>query len=160
LAVSRCVDYSSANCVWGVTGEFIAHTFGRQALPIVWDFAEANLLSGSTGSFAGAVDWVANVAKSSAMQTAGQSQLADAVESPLPEAAATVWFTDPPYYDAVPYADLSDFFFVWLKRCMPALGLLRDPFDPSNTLTPKNREAVRDEQQHLDRRQRKSTGWY
>ena len=56
-----------------------------------------------------------------------------------------VWFTDPPYYDAVPYADLSDFFFVWLKRTLPGHQLLRNPFDPKNPLTPKDQEAVQDE---------------
>ena len=54
-------------------------------------------------------------------------------------------FTDPPYYDAVPYADLSDFFFVWLRRVLPNHPLLRDPFDSSNRLTPKLREVVQDE---------------
>lgn len=58
------------------------------------------------------------------------------------EPGSPVWFTDPPYYDAVPYADLSDFFFVWLKRALPGHALLRDPFDPANTLTPKAGEAV------------------
>src|SRR5947209_2743367 len=56
-----------------------------------------------------------------------------------------VWFTDPPYYDAVPYSDLSDFFFVWLKRVMPDSTLLRDSFNPHNLLTPKDAEAVQDE---------------
>ena len=64
-----------------------------------------------------------------------QTQCADAVRSPLPNDAAGVWFTDPPYYDAVPYADLSDFFFVWLKRVLPDSPFSRDPFDPQNQLT-------------------------
>jgi adenine-specific DNA methylase len=63
----------------------------------------------------------------------------------LPDDACGLWFTDPPYYDAVPYADLSDFFFVWLKRALPGHPLLHDPFDPKNPLTPKVREAVQDE---------------
>lgn len=68
-----------------------------------------------------------------------------ACESPLPDDAASVWFTDPPYYDAVPYAALSDFFFVWLKRALPKDLLFRGPFDESNLLTPKIREIVLDE---------------
>ena len=59
-------------------------------------------------------------------------------EGVLPGQSAAVWFTDPPYYDAVPYADLSDFFFVWLKRALPAYALPRDPFDPYNPLSPKS----------------------
>lgn len=53
-----------------------------------------------------------------------------------------MWFTDPPYYDAIPYADLSDFFFAWLKQCLPKSPLLRDPYDASNSGTPKLRECV------------------
>jgi hypothetical protein len=79
------------------------------------------------------------------MCSGGQVQLADAADHPLPDQTADLWFTDPPYYDAVPYADLSDYFFVWLKRVLPAHAALRDPFDDSNTLTPKTREAVQDE---------------
>ena len=63
----------------------------------------------------------------------------------MPDASCSVWFTDPPYYDAIPYSDLSDFFFVWLKRMLPENSLLRDPFDSTNTLTPKVREIVQDE---------------
>src|SRR5436853_4804049 len=59
--------------------------------------------------------------------------------------SVSVWFTDPPYYDAVPYAELSDFFYVWLKRVLPGHILLRDPNDPTNLLTPKTAELVQDE---------------
>ena len=69
----------------------------------------------------------------------------DATNHALPDQAAGVWFTDPPYYDAIPYSDLSDFFLVWLKRALPGHPLLRDPFDPANPLSPKTREAVQDE---------------
>ena len=75
----------------------------------------------------------------------GQIQPGDATEHPLLDEAAGVWFTDPPYYDAIPYSDLSDFFLVWLKRTLPDHPLLRDPFDPDNPLSPKDREAVQDE---------------
>ena len=75
----------------------------------------------------------------------GEIQLVDANDSALPDQSAGVWFTDPPYYDAVPYADLSDYFLVWLKRALPDHPLLRDPFDPSNVLSPKTREVVQDE---------------
>ncbi len=71
--------------------------------------------------------------------------MADACDSPVPSESVAIWFTDPPYYDAVPYADLSDYFFVWLKRALPGHPLLRDPFDRANPLTPKAREAVQDE---------------
>lgn len=160
IVVDRCVDYISANCRWVSRGEFIGNTFSRQALPIVWDFAEVNPSSEATGGLSGALEWVANVVRSWPGSRAGQVQSADAAEHPLPDQTASVWFTDPPYYDSVPYADLSDFFFVWLKRVLPEHPLLRDPLDEGNPLTPKTREAVRDEQDHLDSRAKKPTQWY
>ena len=66
---------------------------------------------------------------------------------------------DPPYYDAVPYADLSDFFLVWLKRVLPDRPLLQDPFDPTNALSPKGREAVQDETRKVDG-QPKNREWF
>ena len=66
----------------------------------------------------------------------------------MPDSSCSVWFTDPPYYFAVPYADLSDFFFVWLKRTLPDHPLLKDPFDANNPLTPKDRELC--EMAHWD----------
>jgi putative DNA methylase len=128
---------------------------------MVWDFAEAVPWTVSSGNFEGAVEWVAKVVSAWPGKTSvAQVQTADAAESPLPDETTSVWFTDPPYYDAVPYADLSDFFYVWLKRALPGHPLLRDPFDPTNRLTPKSREAVRDEQEHLHGRPKKSTEWY
>src|SRR5262249_38926012 len=72
--------------------------------------------------------------------TAGQVQAADAAEHPLPDQTARVWFTDPPYYDAVPYAHLSDFFYVWLRRVLAA----KQPTMFSTSVTPKDAEIVVD----------------
>ena len=144
LVVDRTVDYNSANCRWVSHGEFIGNTFTRQALPIVWDFAEVNPIAGATGSFVSAVDWVANVIEAWPNSPTGQVQLADAANHPLPDKAAGVWFTDPPYYDAIDYAHCSDFFFVWLKRTLAGNPLLRDPYDKENLLTPKAMEIVVD----------------
>lgn len=72
-------------------------------------------------------------------------QPADATEHPLRDATATVRFTDAPYCDAVPFADRSDFFFVWLKRALPGHPLLRDAFDPAKPLVPKAPEAAQNE---------------
>jgi hypothetical protein len=68
----------------------------------------------------------------------------------LPDQTPPIWFTDPPYYDAIPYSDLSDFFLVWLKRALPGDPLLRDPFDSENPLSPKRQEAVQDETKEVD----------
>ena len=148
IIVDRTADYNSANCRWVSHGEFIGNTFTRQALPIVWDFAEVNPIADSTGSFVSAIDWVARVVEAWPGSSTGQVQSADATNHPLPDQTAGVWFTDPPYYFAVPYADLSDFFFVWLKRALPGHPLLCNSFDPEDRLTPKGPELC--EMAHWD----------
>ena len=144
-ALSRLADKNASLAVWNQIGEKIEHVFGRQALPIVWDFAEVPIFSNATGNFLSGIELVAKVVAAWPTSSTGQIQSADATNHPLPDAAADVWFTDPPYYDAIPYSDLSDFFLVWLKRALHAYPLLRDPFDPDNPLSPKAREAVQDE---------------
>jgi len=149
IVVDRCADYNSATCGWVPRGEYIGHTFTRQALPMVWDFVEINLVGDDvTGGYDGAVDWVSRVVDAWPGSAVGQVQSADATEHPLPDQTAAIWFTDPPYYFAVPYADLSDFFFVWLKRAFPEYSLLLDRWDAKNPLTPKDRELC--EMAHWD----------
>jgi hypothetical protein len=144
-ALSR-VAMSGMTCTrWNAVAEKMQHTFGRQALPIVWDFAEVVFHADAPGNWESSYELVAEVAEAARPACVGQVQLADATASPLPDEACDVWFTDPPYYDAIPYADLSDFFFVWFKRVLPNHPLLRDPFDPTNRLTPKVHEVVQDE---------------
>ena len=142
LALTRAANAGCSLCRWNTIGEKLEGVYSRQALPMVWDFSEGNPFSGSTGGYDGALGWIASVASAWPRSTTGQVQLADATDHPLPDQSAAVWFTDPPYYDAIPYSDLSDFFLVWLKRTMPDHPLLRDPFDPDNPLSPKSREAV------------------
>ena len=147
-ALSRCADHWSSSAMWIQDLEAIAHTFGRQALPIVWDFAEAQGLGTGGANWDGQVGWVTRVIdllSASALSGAGQVQQADAISHPLPDETAALWFTDPPYYDAIPYSDLSDYFLVWLKRMLPKSTMLTDPYDPENMLSPKTREAVQDE---------------
>lgn len=146
MVLGRCVDYWTAEALWAREGEFVAHTFGLQVIPIGWDFAEAVPYRDGSGSFHGAVEWVAKVVENLPFGTEFRDvQLADAASHPLPSASASVWFTDPPYYDAVRYAALSDIFYVWEKRALGPDLLPRDPFDPKNRLTPKDGEAVEDE---------------
>jgi adenine-specific DNA methylase len=144
VVVNRCADYWSTLCSWHLTGEKVNHTYGRQALPMIWDYCEAYPFSDSSGNYDGALEWGAMVTEAWPGSRPGQVHQADATEHPLPDETAQVWFTDPPYYDAVAYADLSDFFFVWLKRALPGHPLLHDPFDPANPLTPKVAEAIQD----------------
>lgn len=160
LQIAKGADGNSSGARWMPGYENPANTFGRQALPIVWDFCESTPYADARGVFLSALDSVGDVIASSLALVAGHTQLADATAHPLPDAAATVWFTDPPYYDAVPYADLSDFFFVWLKRALAGHPLLRDPFDPANPLTPKSREAVQNERSETDDGRPKDKAFY
>ena len=158
-ALSRCVDHWSSGAMWIQDLEAIAHTFGRQALPIVWDFSEACGLSDGGATWVGQMRWVTKVVEATSTVRAGTTQISDATNHPLPDQAASIWFTDPPYYDAVPYADLSDYFLVWLKRTLPNHSLLRDPFDAENFLSPKQQEAVQDETKS-DRGNPKNREWF
>ena len=149
LALSKLSELACSICAWEPIAECTRHVFGRQAIPIAWDFGEGVLTSSSSGSFqvslgntASGLDAVGSLA------AAASPQIADATNHPLPDQTAGIWFTDPPYYFAVPYADLSDFFFVWLKRALPGHPLLRNPFDPENRLTPKGPELC--EMAHWD----------
>jgi putative DNA methylase len=146
LALSRFTDISNALCRWESTKTQVRNFFTRQAMPMLWDFAEADAFGDNAGNYLVTLETMARVIERlQGLCSTGQVQQADACKSPLDFASASVWFTDPPYYDAVPYADLSDFFYVWLKRVLPGHPLLRDPNDGSNLLTPKIAELVQDE---------------
>ena len=120
LAVSRQSDYTTSLCSWHTTGEKVNHTFGRQAIPMFWDFTEVFPLSQKSGDFGGALDWVIFVCEEQSKISLheGHIQQASATAHPLPEDSANALVTDPPYYDSVPYAYLSDFFYVWLRRML------------------------------------------
>ena len=160
LALSKLSELSNSLCTWEPFAECPRHVFGRQALPIAWDFSEGRLDSASSGSYTISLGHVASGANSQGPIVGSASpQITDATEHPLPDQSAAVWFTDPPYYDAVPYADLADFFLVWLKRSLAGHPLLRDPFDSSNLLSPKEREAVQDETKNAHGRG-KDRSWF
>jgi hypothetical protein len=120
-------------------------TYARNALPIIWDFCEIWPFDTASWSLSGSFNWTTKCAEIFIPSKTGQVQQSDACASFLPDNSVGIWFTDPPYYDAIPYSDMSDFFFVWQKRMLLPHPFLRDPFDPQNPLTPKNREAVQDE---------------
>jgi len=115
LGVGRSANYWSSLTPWG--GDFIVQTFGRQAIPMVWDYAEGNPLSTSTGNWTGALQWIEKVIINSLSGfTAGKATQNDAQTQSL--TTSKVVSTDPPYYDNIGYADLSDFFYVWLRRSL------------------------------------------
>jgi len=160
LAISKMADTNSTVCTWQLDPPRLRATFTRQALPMTWDFAETSPLGDVAGSYDLCIQAISEVVERlGRFDSTGHVQLADAADHPLPDQAAGIWFTDPPYYDAVPYADLSDFFHVWLKRALPSHQLLRDPFDSTNPLTPKQREAVQDETKR-DNGRPKDRAWF
>jgi adenine-specific DNA methylase len=147
FVVNKFARHCNGNARWNNVIESVEPAFGSQTLPITWMFPESVPWGPWAENYDGSLEAVQQCIKRgfTGITRVGEVYLADAAESPLPDGAAQVWFTDPPYYDAVPYADLSDFFFVWLKRSLPNHPLLHDPFEPSNSLTPKAREIVQDE---------------
>ena len=146
LLVDRMCDFLVASARWKADAECPVQALARQALPVIWDFAETNPWTAATGSVVSQANRMADAIESAIVaDKSGQVLAADATNHPLPDEVGAVWFTDPPYYDAIPYSDLSDFFLVWLKRTLPGHPLLRDPFDSHNPLSPKAAEAVQDE---------------
>ena len=143
LSISRFTDDFTSLSRW-MDRETPAATFTRQALPILWDFCEIAPFDKASWSYLSSVEWVANAAEYLANIHQGQIYKADAADHPLPDQAANVWFTDPPYYDAVAYADLSDFFLVWLKRFLPSHSLIRELDETGQSLSPKEEEAIQD----------------
>ena len=118
FGLDRLTDYNSAHCRWAATGEFIGNTFGRQAISIVWTFVEVNPFADASGSWDGAVNWIAKVAdhvRNSKLKR-GQAACHSATSIPLPDDSVDALVTDPPYYGAIMYGDLSDYFYVWLRR--------------------------------------------
>ena len=117
LVNDRLSDYSSAVCSWHNSGEKLGHTFARFALPIVWDYTEVNPLSDSSGNYLGALDWVSRCVDhviESAQSAETTSVQATSATKTSGEYDAIL--TDPPYYDAIGYSVLMDFFYVWLRR--------------------------------------------
>ena len=118
FGIAKSSDYWSNVCTWRSDPKNlgIGHVFSRQAIPISWDYAEGNPLSDSSGNWLVSLDWIARVidkfdqkVSGYAVQSAAQSQTISANK---------VISTDPPYYDNIGYADLSDFFYVWLRRSL------------------------------------------
>ena len=119
--LDRLLDYNSTIAIWLQALEAVAHTFTRFALPITWDFCEANPLSGATGDYSGAIEWVAKVVGHLCAAVAPQSSVRvenQDSSATTPTGTFDIVFTDPPYYDAIPYGDLADFFYVWLRRVL------------------------------------------
>ena len=122
--LDRLVNQNSTISRWHNRGEKVEGTFSRFALPIVWDFAETNPLSAATGGYQSALEWVSRVVShtcSAAVASISSKVLCQSALEPTGEKTDII-ITDPPYYDAIPYSDAMDFFYVWLRRLVRALS--------------------------------------
>lgn len=143
FALDKSADYWSSLCSWHNGRETMGHTFGQQTVSMNWDFAECNPFSTSTGSWMGMVKWVTRVLTELPASGAGEVIQRDARARVL-ESPGIVVSTDPPYYDNVGYADLSDFFYVWLRRSLSSVW----PEECATLLTPKVEELIADPGRH------------
>lgn len=115
FAIDKMADRGSTICGWDTSRDGIRNTFGRQAIPMTWDYAEANPFSPASGSFKNMLEWVYKaVLNLPCSKTGGHVEQADARTQQI--SSDKLISTDPPYYDNIGYADLSDFFYVWLRK--------------------------------------------
>lgn len=145
VMVDRIADFNSSLCVFNYTGgRGVKNTFARQALPMVWDFAETNPFNPDAASWISATEDVPAALKDTDMTSRTHVVRGSATELPWADHSMDAVITDPPYYDNIDYAKISDFFYVWLKRSIG--DLYPDHF--ATATTPKKNEAVADPVRH------------
>jgi putative DNA methylase len=119
ISLDRLADRSATLCTWDQGYTKVNHVFHRYALPITWDFCEGNVLSNTTGNYGDAVEWATKYIEH-ALDGCSHTMPPDVIQQSATvlqaDSLADVIVTDPPYYDAIPYSDLMDFFYVWLRR--------------------------------------------
>jgi len=141
FTVDRSTDFWGSLAVWAnqPKNELVAHVFGRQAIPMVWDYAEANPFSSSGGNWLGNLNYVAKGIESLRSVNQGHAIQQDATKISMNSPVAIS--TDPPYYDNIGYADLSDYFYVWLRKNLRSIypeifGTMLVPKEPELVATP------------------------
>jgi putative DNA methylase len=150
----RLADKCAIHCVWNAVGEKLENVFGRPAISMSWNYAELNPFSGRMGDWTANLEWVLrNVEAAAFIDHPAEVRRGNATRLPEDDQSLHAIITDPPYYDAVPYADLSDFFYVWHKRCLGGVfkELYRTP------VTPKAQELVQQSNRYTPEPKRKKT---
>jgi len=142
FAIDKCSDRWSSLCGWDATRDSVRNTFGRQAIPITWDYVESNPFSSSTGNWNNMIDWIWKVVKEFLASSPGFAVQADAQTQTISQ--NKVVSTDPPYYDNIGYACLSDYFYYWLRQ-----SLKSEYPDVFSTITvPKEAELIAEPARH------------
>ncbi len=119
MGVSRMSDICNSLCRWETSKTQVRNLFGRQAIPMVWDFAEPNIFADAAGDFLVSLSNLSKVMDRLPAEPCGEARQANVVTGPI--LTGTLISTDPPYYDNIGYADLSDFFYVWLRRSLNSI---------------------------------------
>ena len=143
LWINRTAQRGGRVTIWNNQGEKVEHPFSLAKISMTWDYPEMNPFSDSTGSASGGLDWIKRVLVHEAPPLDSHVEpatvfLGDAAHLPLKDDSVSVVVTDPPYFDEISYADLSDYFYIWLKR---GIGD-RFPDVFTSPLTPKKEEAT------------------
>jgi len=136
--IGRSADKWSSLTTWDKSRDTVSHLFTRQAVPMVWDFCEGNPMSNSSGNFVGSIDWIQKVLENACPNSSAKVNQQDATTLHPNDTTPKLISTDPPYYDNIGYADLSDFFYVWLRRSLQSIY----PRIFSTLLVPKAQELV------------------
>lgn len=146
ITIGKISDYSSNLCRWNVDEFVVAMNGGKNHIAMVWDYAESTPINESSGSYSNALDWVIRVIGNNAhaIGLSANCVRGSATQLPFDNNFFDVVVTDPPYYDAFPYSDLSDFFYVWFRRTIG--GEFPNHF--RTPLTPKTQEAVQNPIRH------------
>ncbi len=138
LVIDKCADYWSVICTWINSLEAVRSTFGRQAIPMTWDFSEVNPFSSSAGSWSSMLNWVVKAVDHLPACGGASLVVQKDARTLMGESSGAMLSTDPPYYDNISYADLSDFFYVWLRRNLTDVW----PNECSTIVTPKSDELI------------------
>lgn len=149
LTIDKLADLGNSLCRWEPVAQCPRQLFGRQAVSMVWDFAEGNPFGRRSGSFEVLLDGQRRVLGGRGLpaSTSDVDVVQRDARASISGVSEVVVSTDPPYYDAVPYADISDFFYVWLRRSLADVW----PDECATLLTPKSEEMVADYQRHGSR---------
>lgn len=152
MILDRVADRGSANCTWTIDYNKIRNTFGRFALPIVWDFCESVTTIETSGGYPGQIELVSQFINHTLQigQLSNQIQVKKESATAINGNSVSVIVTDPPYYDAIPYSDLMDFFYIWLRRTQYGFSpqidsMFLEPLSPKWNHDTKDGELIDDE---------------